>query len=92
MPKTSSKGRQRTAVSSANPRSYSELLRSAEKKEQSSVVAVKPTPAPAPAPAPRPKDKVDWNAEYSQVFKDVRQLVGISAILFIVMIILGLVI
>ena len=90
MAKVSNKGRQRGTVSSAKPRSYSEMLRSEEKNKPSSVVAVKPTSDPAPAP--HAKDKVNLKEEYSKVILDVRQLLGISAILFVVMIVLGFVI
>ncbi len=81
-----SRGRQRGSISRVNPRSYSELAR----KEPNRPVAVAPAPAPAAAPTPdATTDVVDWCGEYGQVISDLRNLLVISAVLFVLMIVLG---
>ncbi|MBX3000158.1 MAG: hypothetical protein KF893_16670 [Caldilineaceae bacterium] len=81
----------RPSVGSANPRSYSEILK---REQQNSPVAVVATPAPAvtksaPTREERREEKIDWTNEYSQVVSDLRQLGIISGILFALMIGLG---
>ena len=92
MARNSSKSRRsrRTNVSSAKPRSYSELLKQ-EQQNATSVVAA-PKPEPTPAPAPRSADAVDWQGEYGTVIADLRQLLVISAALFVLMLALGFII
>jgi hypothetical protein len=85
----------RPSVGDANPRSYSELLK---REQQNSAVTVVPTPAPAvtkmahPTREERREEKIDWQKEYGQVFADVRQLIVISVLLFVLMIVLGFVV
>jgi len=80
-------------MSKAQPRSYSELYGS-QKTRTAAPAKATPARAAAPAkaaPAKRGSDTVDWRGEYSQVFGDLRQLLIITAALFVLMIILGLV-
>lgn len=89
---TKSTRSRRPSVGDANPRSYSDLLK---REQQKAAVAVAPAPVvnkAAPSREERREEKIDWNAEYGQVFADLRQLIVISVVLFVVMIVLGFVI
>ncbi|HRJ43148.1 MAG: hypothetical protein KJZ86_21790 [Caldilineaceae bacterium] len=86
----------RASMSKAQPRSYSELYGNRETPSGPSAASVTPA-APARRKveevAPRRSaDTVDWKNEYSKVLGDVRQLLVISAALFVLMVVLGFII
>lgn len=77
---------------SANPRSYSALYkddRAAVPQEVVADVDAEETVAPIPARG-KGSDSVDWKKEYAYVDKDLRQLAIVSAVLFAVIIGIGL--
>ena len=56
------------------------------------VAAAKPAQPKTEEKVARPSsDSVNWAGEYGQVFGDLRQLLMISAVLFVLMIVLGFV-
>jgi hypothetical protein len=83
--KTAKKQR-RGSVSSAKPRSYSELIRAEKNIAQQAEAPVESNEA---APVPRRFRSINWHAEYGDVLSDLRQLLIISALLFVAMIVLG---
>lgn len=87
------KDRRKVGLSKAQPRSYSELY--GAKPVGSEAPVATPTRRPKPetenATPQRGSDSVDWKNEYKQVFGDLRQLLGISALLFALMVVLGFV-
>lgn len=72
--------------SAANPSNYSQLYKQSEQNVLQSTVV---TAAAQPAAAPRSSEQVDWKTEYGYVFKDLRYLLIVSAILFAAIIVLG---
>ena len=88
--------RRRHSPSKANPRSFSELR--ANRDQDDSRVPAAPTQNEPKASA-RPermvsgqasKVQADWSVEYSRVFSDLKQLLIVSAALFVVMLVVGL--
>lgn len=82
----------RSNLDTANPRSYSELIkqeRQANTPVKAAAVDAQPTPVKPVAVAAA--DNVNWMTEYAQVIADLRQLLIISAVLFVAMIVLGFV-
>ena len=78
-----SKGR-----SAANPSNYSQLYKQSEQNILQSTAAA-PAAAVQPVTAPRTSEQVDWKTEYGYVFKDLRYLLLISAILFAAIVVIG---
>lgn len=78
-----SKGR-----SAANPSNYSQLYKQSEQNILQST-ATTPAAAVQPVATPRTSEQVDWKTEYGYVFKDLRYLGIVSAVLFAVIIVLG---
>ena len=88
--------RRRHSPSKANPRSFSELRANGAQEDS--------PPRAAPAQAEQRESEppvqsssgqakrvqVDWNQEYSRVFTDLKQLLIVSAALFVVMLVVGL--
>lgn len=88
--------RRRHSPSKANPRSFSELRAGRERVEETSAAS---QPASEPAAPDQPsvaaqgrstKGQVDWNVEYGRVFSDLKQLLIVSAALFVLMLLVGL--
>lgn len=75
-------GRTRRSVSAGQPRSYSELY-----KSQSSAQPV--TGQPVNPVATRTAEAVDWAKEYGYVVADLRRLLLVSAVLFGLIILAG---
>ncbi len=89
--------RRRHSPSSANPRSYGELRTQRGEQEQISDSPAQARTAPAneerapqPAPSLSGNDEADWKVEYSRVFSDLKQLLIVSAALFVLMLVVGL--
>lgn len=86
--KRPSKGR-----SAANPSNYSQLYKQSEQNVmQTATPTATPTTAAAvakPMPAQRTSAEVDWRKEYGYVFKDLRYLFIVSAILFAIIVVIG---
>jgi hypothetical protein len=80
---------QRSRVASANPRSYSELLKQETESGITPAAPVAAKPAPAEPVSISSSKVVDWQHEYAQVFSDLRQLLLISGALILLMIVLG---
>lgn len=88
MAKTKTAKKQRKgSVSSAKPRSFSELARAEKSMTQQAEVAVERKEGPAVVP--RRFRTINWQVEYKDVIADLRQLLIISAVLFVAMIVLG---
>lgn len=88
--------RRRHSPSKANPRSFSELRANRERDEETAE-AVQPSSEPATpdqpsqaAPDRSAKGQPDWNVEYGRVFSDLKQLLIVSAALFVLMLLVGL--
>ena len=88
--------RRRHSPSKANPRSFSELRAGRERDEETTAGS---QPASEPAGPDQPalaaqgrstKGQVDWNVEYGRVFSDLKQLLIVSAALFVLMLLVGL--
>jgi hypothetical protein len=75
------RSRDRRSASSGRPRSYSELY-----KRDASV----PTTSVDATAAVIQVDTIDWNKEYGYVFADLRRLLIVSAILFAIIIVAGI--
>lgn len=88
------KSRRKVGLSKAQPRSYSELYGAKPVGAESPLATPtrRPKPETEEVSLQRGSDTVDWKNEYKQVFGDLRQLLGISALLFAFMIVLGFVI
>ena len=88
--------RRRHSPSKANPRSFSELRANKEQEEvpaPSSSARVEPEASGRSvqsASGQAGKTQIDWNVEYSRVFSDLKQLLIVSAALFVVMVVVGL--
>lgn len=78
-----SKGR-----SAANPSNYSQLYKQSEQNILQSAAAA-PAATTQAAAAPRTSEQVDWKTEYGYVFKDLRYLLIVSAILFAAIVVIG---
>jgi hypothetical protein len=75
--------------SSANPTNYSQIYK---QSEQNMLQSAAPAPAAAAAKSAgvqRSSEEVDWKTEYGFVFKDLRHLLILSAVLFAGIIIIG---
>jgi hypothetical protein len=86
------KSRRRSGMSTAQPRSYSELYGNRETPMSSAPAQTPATPSRRKAEEVAPQrgsDTVNWASEYGNVLGDVRQLLIISAALFALMIVLG---
>lgn len=88
--------RRRHSPSKANPRSFSEL-RANRDRDEKAAAAVPPSIKPAApdqpsqaAPGQSTKSQADWNVEYGRVFSDLKQLLIVSAALFVLMLLVGL--
>ncbi len=88
--------RRRHSPSKANPRSFSEL-RANRKRDEETAAAVQPSSEPdtsdqpsEAAPGQPAKGQADWNVEYGRVFSDLKQLLIVSAALFVLMLLVGL--
>jgi len=88
--------RRRHSPSKANPRSFSELRAGRERVEETAA-ASQPVSEPAAPDQPSPaaqgrsaKVQLDWNVEYGRVFSDLKQLLIVSAALFVLMLLVGL--
>ncbi len=88
--------RRRHSPSKANPRSFSELRANRDRDEESGAAvppnsetgtSSQPTQA---APVQSAKSQADWNVEYGRVFSDLKQLLIVSAALFVLMLLVGL--
>ncbi|HAJ34174.1 MAG TPA: hypothetical protein DCL15_00580 [Chloroflexi bacterium] len=85
---TANKPRPSKGRSAANPSNYSQLYKQSEQNILQS--AVTPSAATTQAVAtPHTSEQVDWKAEYGYVFKDLRYLLIVSAILFVAIVVLG---
>jgi hypothetical protein len=78
-----SKGR-----SAANPSNYSQLYKQSEQNILQSTATTSATVV-QPVATPRTSEQVDWKTEYGYVFKDLRYLGIVSAVLFAAIIVLG---
>ena len=74
------------SVSSAAPRSYSELYKGQSSLAESRVEA---RPATDAEPAAAVEKKVNWAQEYGYVFRDLRHLGIVSVVLLAVMLVIG---
>lgn len=75
-------------ISSAQPRSYSELYKDDKSRAtQTYNASAKKTAVVQEVAAPAPV--VNWREEYSHVIRDVRTLLLVSAVLFAIIIIIG---
>ncbi len=89
----SKKNRKKSNLTSANPRNYSELY-----KDDKTVVTKTPTAvegsatSAATSDSDKKSDNIDWKHDYAYVVKDLRQLLIVSAILFALVIGIGLMI
>jgi hypothetical protein len=81
--KRPSKGR-----SAANPSNYSQIYKQSEQNALQSAAPAVSTET-KPIGAQRTSEEVDWRTEYSFVFKDLRQLLIISAALFALIVVIG---
>ncbi len=88
--------RRRHSPSKANPRSFSELRANRDRVEETAAAA-QPSGEPATpdqpslaAPGQSTKGQADWNVEYGRVFSDLKQLLIVSAALFVLMLLVGL--
>ena len=87
--------RRRNSPSKANPRSFSELRANRERDEQTITAAppsIEPEASDQTTPAaksPSAKGQADWNEEYGRVFSDLKQLLIVSAALFVLMLLVG---
>lgn len=87
-----SRSRRSRGLSKAQPRSYSELYGGKETGAPASASPAKPKVRKAEETVVRPAaDTINWTSEYGQVMGDLRQLLIISAALFVLMIVLGFV-
>ncbi len=92
--RSSRRKRQGGSLSKANARSYSQMVGGSTAAPQTA-----PAQSPesgrekrtAPAATLRTSSTVDWANEYRQVFQDLKQLLLITAALFVVMVVLGFV-
>lgn len=84
----------RTNIDTGNPRSYSELIKGERRGMEAPVKATVQEVAPVSAQPVQSagSDNVNWGIEYAQVFSDLRQLLVISTVLFILMVVLGFVV
>jgi hypothetical protein len=76
------------SVSSARPRSYSELYK-ADKTGAPQVYNAPTKKAAATQEIAAPAQSLNWRAEYAHVIRDVRTLLIVSAVLFAIIIITG---
>lgn len=80
--------RRRNSVSSVRPRSYSEFQRG--RKDLPAVEEAKAPAEEATTARPlRSSESVNWTQEYGQVVSDLRNLLIVSAALFVAMVVLG---
>lgn len=88
------KKRRKKSVSSIQPRSFTELYQ--EEGERIAPTDQEPEvekkPATKAKPTLRSSDSVDWKSEYTDVFGDLRYLLIVSTVLFLLMIVIGLVV
>lgn len=84
---TVNKPRPTKGRSAANPSNYSQLYKQSEQNILQS--AAMSTTKVAPTSAPRTSEQIDWKTEYGYVFKDLRYLLIVSAILFAAIVVLG---
>ncbi len=88
--------RRRHSPSKANPRSFSELRVGREGTEETTAASQPASETAAPdqpslaAPGQSGKRQIDWNVEYGRVFSDLKQLLIVSAALFVLMLLVGL--
>ena len=88
--------RRRHSPSKANPRSFSELRANRDQEEDATPAAPSPREPETPdrptqsAQSPSGKVQTDWNVEYGRVFSDLKQLLIVSAVLFVLMLVVGL--
>ncbi len=85
---TVNKPRPTKGRSAANPSNYSQLYKQSEQNILQST-ATTPAATTQTAAAPRTSEQINWKAEYGYVFKDLRYLLIVSAILFAVIVVLG---
>ncbi len=81
-PKRTAKGR-----SSANPTNYSKLYKQSNENVAQNISVQ--APATALSTGQRTSAEVDWRTEYGFVFSDLRKLFIVSAMLFVVIVVLG---
>lgn len=88
---SASKPRPSKGRSAANPSNYSQLYKQSEQNVlQSTAQSTAATSAVLQSAAsPRTSEQVDWKTEYGYVFKDLRYLLIVSAILFAAIVVLG---
>ena len=88
--------RRRHSPSKANPRSFSELRAGRERNEEATAASkpaserATPDQPSSAAQGQSAKGQVDWNVEYGRVFSDLKQLLIVSAVLFVLMLLVGL--
>lgn len=75
-------------VSSARPRSYSDLYKN-DKSSASQVYSAPASKAVATREVAAPEQAVNWREEYAHVVRDLRTLLIVSAALFAIIIITG---
>lgn len=79
--------------SAGNPSNYSQLYKQSEQNMlQASAASAPPAAVPSATAQPvaqKTSSEIDWNHEYSFVFKDLRYLLIVSALLFAAIILIG---
>jgi hypothetical protein len=88
---TTNKPRPSKGRSAANPSNYSRLYKQSEQNilQSTTLNTAATSAALQSAPAPRTSEQVDWKTEYGYVFKDLRYLLLVSAILFLAIVVIG---
>jgi hypothetical protein len=76
------RSRQGKSISTVRPRNYSDLY-----KNDNSIAAPVGLNTSPTSPVTSKTTTVDWSAEYGYVAKDLRQLLTVSAILFVLIIV-----
>ena len=84
--------KKRVSVSRMQPRSYSEMYK--DQKAESPTVAPRAStrrkaPVESQPVAPKGSESVNWQGEYGYVIKDLRWLIGISLVLFALLVVSG---
>lgn len=77
----------RQSISSGRPRSYGEMYKNETSRQQSTPVAASTTTGVTNPTTTA--TTVEWRTEYSHVLRDLKTLLSVSAVLFIVIIIAG---
>jgi ABC-type lipoprotein release transport system permease subunit len=86
--KKKSSATKKQSVSSARPRSYSELYKD-DKTRTAQVYTATSRKIAAPQETPSAVQTLDWREEYVHVVRDLRMLLTVSAVLFAIIIVIG---